>query len=99
MASTECLQEAVRLLVAKRQTLRERDESRSELESNRSSSQGRQQQLPQALIDRCIRRADSSRKTVDKKGRKTAARNGSVVERRDRHAASSTSTASPPRNA
>jgi hypothetical protein len=49
------------VLVAKRQTLRERDASRTELESNRSSSRVGKSKLSQAPIDRCIRRADSSR--------------------------------------
>jgi len=34
MASPECIQEAVGMLVAERQASRERDASRSELESN-----------------------------------------------------------------
>ncbi len=54
MASVECVQEAVRMLVAKRQALRERDASRSELESNRLELAGRQQQLSHALIDRYL---------------------------------------------
>ena len=58
MASVECIQEAVRILVAGRQTLRERAASRYELESNRLELAGRQQQLSHALIDRHLRRAD-----------------------------------------
>jgi hypothetical protein len=54
MASVECVQEAVRMLVAKRQALRERDASRSELESNRLELAGRQKQLSHALIDRYL---------------------------------------------
>ena len=58
MASVECIQEAVRMLVAKRQALHERDAGRGELESNRLELVGRQQQLSHALIDRYIRRAE-----------------------------------------
>jgi hypothetical protein len=58
MASVECMQEAVRMLVAKRQALHERNAGRAELESNRLELAGRQQQLSYALIDRYLRRAD-----------------------------------------
>ncbi len=55
MASVECLQEAVRVLVARRQALRERDADRHELESNRLELARRQQQLSHALIDGHLR--------------------------------------------
>ncbi len=58
MASVECLQEAVRRLVSKRQALRERDACRKELESNRLELAGRQRQLSHALIDRYLPRAE-----------------------------------------
>jgi hypothetical protein len=58
MASVECIQEAVRTLVAERQALRERAASPDQLESNRLELAGRQQQLSRALIDRCLRRSD-----------------------------------------
>jgi hypothetical protein len=58
MASVECIQEAVRMLVAERQALRARAASRNELESNRLELAGQQQQLSHALIDRYLRRAD-----------------------------------------
>ena len=58
MANVECLQ-AVRLLVAERQALHERDASRDELESNRLELVGRQQQLAHALIEGYLRRADT----------------------------------------
>lgn len=57
MASLECLQEAVRVLVAERQALHNRDASRHELESNRLELAHRQQQVSRALIDRYLRRA------------------------------------------
>ena len=50
MASVECIQEAVRMLVAERQSLRERDASRNELESNRLELADRRQQFSRALI-------------------------------------------------
>jgi hypothetical protein len=52
MASVECLQEALRALVAERQALHERKAGRNELESNRLELADRQQQLSYALIDR-----------------------------------------------
>jgi hypothetical protein len=51
MASVDCLQEALRVLVAERQSLRERNASRDELESNRLEVARRQRQLSHALID------------------------------------------------
>jgi len=58
MASVECLQEAIRMLVAERQALHERDAGRSELESNQLGLAGRQRQFCHALIDRYLRRAE-----------------------------------------
>jgi hypothetical protein len=58
MANVECLQEAVRMLVAERQALHARDASHDELESNRLELVGRQQQLSRALIDHYHHRAD-----------------------------------------
>jgi hypothetical protein len=58
MASVECIQEAVRMLVAERQALRERAASPHELETNRLELAGRQQQLSRALIDRGLRRSN-----------------------------------------
>ena len=59
MSSVTCLYEAVRMLVAERQALHERNASRDELESNRLELVDRHQQLAHALIDRCLRRADA----------------------------------------
>jgi hypothetical protein len=57
MASLGCLQEAVRILVAKRQALHDRDASHNELESNRLELARCHRQLSQALIDRYLRNA------------------------------------------
>ena len=54
MASVESLKEALSMLVAERQALRERDADRTELESNRLALVARQQQFSRALIDRCL---------------------------------------------
>ena len=51
MASVECLQAALRVLVAERQALHERRAARDELEANRLQLVGRQQELSRALID------------------------------------------------
>jgi hypothetical protein len=56
MANVECIERAIRWLVAERQTLHEHDASRNELESNRLELVGRQQQLSHALIDRYVGR-------------------------------------------
>jgi hypothetical protein len=58
MASVECIEDAVRMLVAERQVLHARGAGRDELESNRLELVGRQQELSHALIDRYLRRAD-----------------------------------------
>jgi len=58
LAGVECLQEAVRTLVAERQSLHERGAGRDELESNRLELVGRQWQLSYALINRYLPRAD-----------------------------------------
>ena len=54
MSSVECLQEALRMLVAERQALHEQDADHKELESNRLELVTRQQQFSHALIDRCL---------------------------------------------
>lgn len=59
MASVECVQKAVRLVVAERQAMHARGADRDELESNRLQLVRRQQELSRALIARCLRRADS----------------------------------------
>jgi len=56
MSSVECLQEALRKLVAERQALHEQDADRKELESNRLELVHRQQECAHALIDRCLTR-------------------------------------------
>ena len=58
MASVECLQEAVRRLVAERQALRERHACRDELESNRIELAARERELSRSLIDRYLPRAE-----------------------------------------
>ncbi len=58
MASVECLQEALLLLVAARQALHGHNASPDELESNRLELVSQQQQLSRALIDRYRRQAD-----------------------------------------
>jgi hypothetical protein len=58
MASVEGIQEELRLLVAERQAMRERDAGRDELESNRLQLAQRQRQLAHALIDRHRRDAE-----------------------------------------
>jgi hypothetical protein len=57
MASVEGLQEELRVLVADRQAMREREAGRDELESNRLELAQRQRQLSHALIGRHLRDA------------------------------------------
>jgi hypothetical protein len=52
MASVECLQGALRDLVAERLALRERHAGRDALESNRLELGRRQRELSLALVDR-----------------------------------------------
>ena len=56
MVSVEILQTELRILVAERQAMRERDAGRDELEPNRLALGQRQRLLTQALID-CHQRA------------------------------------------
>jgi hypothetical protein len=58
MASAECLQEVLLVLVAARQALHAHNAGSDELESNRLELVSRQQQVSQALIDRYLCRAD-----------------------------------------
>jgi hypothetical protein len=58
MASVGCVQEAVRVLVAERLALRERNAGHDELESHRLELAGRQQQLSYAHIERFPSRAE-----------------------------------------
>jgi hypothetical protein len=55
MARVERLQEALSVLVAERQTLRERHADRKELESNRLELARQQRELSHALIERYLR--------------------------------------------
>jgi hypothetical protein len=57
MASVEGVQEELRVLVAERQAMREREAGRDELESNRLELARRQRQLSHALIGRYLRDA------------------------------------------
>jgi hypothetical protein len=57
MASVEGVQEELRVLVAERQAMREREAGRDELESNRLELARRQRQLSHALIGRHLRDA------------------------------------------
>ena len=57
MASVEGLQEELRVLVAERQAMREREAGRDALESNRLELALRQRQLSRALIARHLRDA------------------------------------------
>jgi hypothetical protein len=55
VANVECLQVVLRVLVAERQALRERNAGRDVLESNRVEVARRQRELSRALIDRHAR--------------------------------------------
>ena len=55
MPSVDCLQQAIRVLVAERQGMRERGADGDELESNRLALAGRQRQLTHALIEQHLR--------------------------------------------
>ena len=57
MASVEGLREELRVLVAERQAMREREAGRDELESNRLELAQRQVRLSHALIHRHLRGA------------------------------------------
>ena len=57
MASVEGLHEEVRVFVAERQAMREREAGRDELESNRLELAQRQRQLSHALIHHHLRDA------------------------------------------
>jgi hypothetical protein len=54
MANVECIERAIRMLVAERQSLREHEACHDDLESNRLELVARQQQLSHALIDRYV---------------------------------------------
>jgi hypothetical protein len=58
MANVECLREAVRMLVAERLALRERNAGQDGLESNWLELAGRQWQLSYAHIERFVSRAE-----------------------------------------
>ncbi len=58
MTEVECIQGAIRTLVAERQELRERDGGREELEANRLELASRQRQLSHALIGRYLRHVE-----------------------------------------